>query len=100
VAKCGGENVPTVKCGGKLWSFNAEFGVGLALESGFRLLQPLTLLVTGSPEPAIHQLPLTDHSAAATLVVTPPLLLVLQSGIQCLTICAVQLLDQASFDGI
>jgi len=39
-------------------------------------------------------------SAAAPSVVVPSLLLVLQSGIHCLTICAIQLLGQTSFNGI
>ena len=39
-------------------------------------------------------------SAAAPSVVVPSLLLVLQSGIHSLTICAIQLLGQTSFDGI
>ena len=45
---------------------------------------------------------LTDYcvSAAAPLVVAPSLLLVLQSGIHCLTVCSIQLLDQSSFDGL
>ena len=37
-------------------------------------------------------------SAAAPSVVVPSLLLVLQSGIHCLSICAIQLLGQTSFD--
>ena len=39
-------------------------------------------------------------SAAAPSVADPSLLLVLQSGIHCLTVCAIQLLDQSSFDGL
>ena len=39
-------------------------------------------------------------SAAAPSVAVPSLLLVLQSGIHCLTVCAIQLLDQNSFDGL
>ena len=39
-------------------------------------------------------------SAAAPSVAVPSLLLVLQSGIHCLTVCTIQLLDQSSFDGL
>jgi len=39
-------------------------------------------------------------SAATPSVVAPSLLLVLQSGIHCLTVCAIQLLGQISFDGL
>jgi len=39
-------------------------------------------------------------SAVAPLVVAPSLLLVPQSGIHCLTVCAIQLLDQSSFDAL
>ena len=49
--------------------------------------------------PVIRQSPSTDCSKCP-LVVASSLLLVLQSGIHCLTICAIQLLGQTSYDRI
>jgi len=64
-----------------------------------RLLRPqsTTLLLAGTCNPpgAINWL--FHASAAAPSVVASSLLLVPQSGIHCLTICAIQLLDQTSF---
>jgi len=41
---------------------------------------------------------LNGTAMSTASVVAPLLLLVLQSGIHCLTICAIQLLGQTSFD--
>jgi len=54
-----------------------------------------------TPAPAIRWLfHVSARSAASPSVVAPSLLLVLQSGIHCLTICAIQLLGQTNFDGL
>jgi len=49
---------------------------------------------------SFHDCSTIHMSAAAPSVVTPSLLLVLKPVIHCLTICAIQLLGQISFDGI
>jgi len=46
-----------------------------------------------------HQLTVPRVRSAPSVAV-PLLLLVLQSGIHCLTVCAIQLLDQTSFDAV
>jgi len=64
------------------------------------VFQCLMLPVTSICYPPVAINWLFHVSAAAPSVVAPSLLLVLQSEIHCLTICAIQVLGQTSFNGL
>jgi len=89
------------KCSTSLpWLSTGVSGIKHRRTSPTTAFQCLTLSVAGT-----CNLPATINwlfhaSAAEPSVVSPSLLLVLQSGIHYLTICAIQLLGQTSFDGL
>ena len=89
------------ECGTSLpWLSTGVSGIKHWRTSPTTAFQCPTLPVAGTCFPPAATNWLFHVSALAPLVVAPSLLLVLQSGIHCLTVCTIQLLGQTSFDGL